>query len=315
MSLYAIPADEREWRALRARHVGASEVAALYGAQPDYAPSLYVLWHVKAGLAELPPASGERVEWGLRIEEAIAQAAAEREGWTLLRGRYASHDCGLGATLDRIIADGASPDGAAGCGVLELKNVDRVAFQRHWKEEPPLHILLQLQAQLLATGFRWGAIAALVGGNELRVWRYTARPKLHADMERRVRQFWEDVRAGRKPPVDGSAGALEVLRQLSPDLMPPDNELDMTEDAEAAELVKRLADIRAQARQLEKQESEAKARLLEKLGRHARARGCGFVLSQAVTAAKPARPAEPGEMIPGRAETRRLIISETGESE
>ena len=42
--------SEAEWRELRARHVGGSEVAALYGCSPYL--SHWALWQIKAGLLE-----------------------------------------------------------------------------------------------------------------------------------------------------------------------------------------------------------------------------------------------------------------------
>ncbi len=58
-------ANPAEWHAQRARNVGASEIAALFGVQPDYALSHYALWHVKAGKA--PPPVG-----GLNTRDALA---------------------------------------------------------------------------------------------------------------------------------------------------------------------------------------------------------------------------------------------------
>jgi hypothetical protein len=102
MTLHPIPPDRATWLALRDKRIGASEVAALYDLQPDYAPGIYALWMHKAGRAPLPEVTGERVEWGLRNEAAIAAGASIMGGWILSPGLYASHDAGLGATLDRI---------------------------------------------------------------------------------------------------------------------------------------------------------------------------------------------------------------------
>ena len=155
-------------------------------------PQLLVLSHAD-GVACLTLAGGLARALVSRIDTTgarwtshpAATAAGEREGWTVLPGQYASLD-GLGATLDRIIAaPGPNDEGVAGPGVLELKNVDWIAHRAQWGTEPPAHILVQLQAQLAATGFGWGAVAALVGGNDLHIYRYTARPRLQADIGRK----------------------------------------------------------------------------------------------------------------------------------
>jgi predicted phage-related endonuclease len=310
MPMLPIPADADAWHALRAQHIGASEVAALFGKRPPYAPGLFALWHAKAGIVPPEPVDNPRVRWGLRLEQAIAEAAAAEEEWQVQPGQYASLD-GLGATLDRIIA-GPGPKerqaGLAGPGVLELKSADWLTHKKDWGDEPPIHILLQLQAQLLATGYAWGAVAVLVGGNDLRIHRYFPRPKIQAAIAERVALFWASVRAGKRPDPDGSDSAFRTLRELVPEV--EDAAADLSADNEAPELAATLLRLAEERKAIERQEAEAKARLFDKLGPHKFAVVPGFRIAQAVTAAKPDRPAVPGEIIKGRAESRRLIVTE-----
>lgn len=312
MTLLPIPSEPDAWHALRAQHVGASEVAALFHAQPEYAPGLYALWHAKAGIVPPENVDNPRTQWGLRLEEAIAAGAAERGGWQVQPGQYASRD-GLGATLDRIIAEPGEEEreaGMTGPGVLELKNSDWLSHRRTWGDEPPLHILLQLQAQLLATGFAWGAIAVLVGGNDLRIHRYRPRPIIQAEIAKRVAAFWASVRAGKRPDADGSASTFRVIRELHPDV--DEEPADLSEDNEAPVLASEFLALGKKRKEIEKQEAEVKAQLFAKLGDHRWAKIAGFRLSQAITPAK-----EPtiitaemiGNTLPGRAESRRLIVS------
>lgn len=311
MKMLPIPDDKAAWHALRGRHVGASEVAALFHAQPAYAPGLRALWEVKAGRVARQDISHERAAWGLRLEEAIAAAAEMETGWKVLPGQYASRE-GLGATLDRIIPAPAQDDmdaGFAGPGVLELKNVDWLVARRGWGGEPPLHILLQLQAQLAATGYAWGAVAALVGGNELRLWRYSARPKLVEEILRRVSAFWESVADGNPPPPDGSDATFRALIELSGEV--EDMQADLSADNEAPELAARYRAIEATLKPLEAEKAEIRNRLFEKLGAAKYGFAGSFRIAQAVTAPKPDREAKPGEIIRGRAESRRLIITES----
>ncbi|MBX9697891.1 MAG: YqaJ viral recombinase family protein [Acetobacteraceae bacterium] len=313
MTMLPIPTDPEAWHALRAQHVGASEVAALFNAQPDYAPGLYALWHQKAGIVPREPVDNPRVAWGLRLEDAIAAGAAERGGWDVRPGLYASRD-GLGATLDRIIAAPGAEErdaGLAGPGVLELKNADWLYHKRAWGDEPPLFILLQLQAQLLATGYGWGAVAVLVGGNDLRIYRYRPRPKVQAEIARRVAAFWDSIRRGKKPDPDGSGSAFRTIQALHPEVQDEPAELD--DDNEAPILAAEVLALAKQRKEIERQEAECKARLLAKLGDHRWGKVRGFRISQAITPAK-----EPvqitadmiGNTLPGRAESRRLIVTE-----
>lgn len=306
-----IPADRAAWLALRQGYIGASEVAALFGAQPDYALGLLALWNVKAGRMEPPVVDNARTRAGLALEDAIALLASEAEGWDVRPGFYATHASGLGVTLDRVIAaPGANDAAMAGPGVLELKNVDWLQHKRVWVDgEPPLHILLQLQAQLLATGYSWGAVAALVGGNEVRVYRYTARPRIHADMAAKVAAFWRSVQAGEVPNADPSDSAWRAMAATTP-LEDRPEPLDLTDDEEADRLAQDWMREAARRKEAEKAEAAAKNRLTQRIGGHARAIGSGWAVTLSDVPGTPDRPAEPGEIIKGRAGHRRAIIKE-----
>ena len=308
MTLHPIPTTSDAWHALRLKHIGASEVGILFGCAPAYAMGPWALWQVKAGYQPPPDVDSPREKWGLLLEDAIAGAAAEQEGWQVLPGQYASRD-GLGATLDRIIAEpGPNDEGCVGPGVLELKSVDWLVHRRQWGEEPPLHILLQLQAQLAATGYTWGAVAALVGGHTLQIYRYAARPKVGAEILTRVADFWRSVAENKPPPIDGSDATTRMITDLAG---PPEEEpLDLSADNEAPLLVAELLKIQAERKALEKEEAERKNRILAKMGPHVRGEGLGFKITVAVTPEKPDRPAVPGEVIKGRAESRRLMVRE-----
>jgi hypothetical protein len=310
-----IPETREEWLAMRLRYIGASEVATLFDAQPAYALGLFALWHVKAGRMEPPAVDNPRTRAGLALEEAITALAAEQEGWTILPPFYATHGR-LGATLDRVIAaPGPNDAGMTGPGVLELKNVDWIQHKRGWVDgEPPLHILLQLQAQLLCTGYSWGAVAALVGGNDLRIYRYTARPKLHADMARRVAAFWSTVDAGQVPNADSTDSAWRALVATTPDLSP--EPFDLHDDDEANALAATWLNADAEAKAATKRRDEAKHRLIQMIGGHARAQGNGWKLSLSDVAEKPPvtiTAEHIGQTIPGRAASRRASIKEVTE--
>ncbi|WP_424140856.1 YqaJ viral recombinase family protein [Roseomonas chloroacetimidivorans] len=309
MPLFPIPDDKDAWHAIRAQHIGASEVATLFSVQPEYMPGLFALWQVKAG--RIPPENVDnaRTRAGLALEEAIALLAAEREGWKVQPGQYAKRG-GLGATLDRIIAEpGPNDTDCSGPGVLELKNADWLIHKREWGTEPPRHILLQLQAQMLASGFTWGAVAVLVGGNDVRIYRYRPRPRIQAAIAQRVDAFWASVKAGRVPNADGSDGTWRALQVLEPEIV--DEEADLTAAAEeAAACAAALAAARQAKRDAEKREGEARNRLAQLLGGHRWGRAGDFLISAAEVAAVPDREAKPGEIIKGRAGSRRIIVKE-----
>lgn len=313
MTLLPIPESREDWLKLRSGFIGASEVAALFGAQAPFQPGVYALWQAKAGKVPLPPLDHERLEWGLRLEDAIAAGAAQREGWDVRPGVYATHDCGLGATLDRVIAAPSPGDYAAGRvgpGALELKNVDWLQTRRGraWEGEPPMHVLLQLQAQLLTTGFTWGAVAWLIGGNELRVVKYAARPAIQAEIARRVAAFWASIEADRPPSPDGSEATYGALLSMLPPVADVDEPVDLRGDNEAEAAA---ADyLRGAALEKEGKALKDGARnvLLSKIGDHRWAQLNGATFSVARVAAVPDRPARPGEVIKGRAASARVTV-------
>lgn len=309
MTLIPMPSTRDEWLVLRQRYVGASAVAALFDCQADYQHSHFALWHVKAGLAPEPDVSGPRLSWGLKLEGVIAAAAAEEKGWTVRRGRYAiADDCRLGASLDFEIDH--DPTGQfEGPGVMETKNVDWLQHRRKWTDdEPPAHILLQNQAQLAATGYAWGAIPALVGGNDLRIHVYAARPTLIAEIKRRVDAFWQSVADGTPPPADGSDSASHVLAHLYAE--PEDDAVDMSANNEWSEAVAELIRAQKARKDADGAYDLAKNRVAALLGNYKRGWGGGFSVSTAITAAKQDRPAREGEIIKGRSETRRYTAKE-----
>lgn len=304
--------NEAEWHALRAANVGGSECAALFDCQPAYALSKFALWHVKAGLAPPPKVEGERIQWGLRLEAAIANAAAEQEGWTIRKGGYVTDPTtnGMGCTLDYIIdAPGENDEDCNGPGLLEVKNSDWLQHKNTWTdEEPPMHILLQFMHQAGCTGYSWGAVACLIGGNKLNIYRYKVRPKLISEIRRRVKDFWQSIEDGKPPAVDASESATAVLKSVYPVLY--DEELDLSTNNEFSEICAEMlkwAEVRKDA---VKHEDLEKNRLRALMGDYKRASGNGYRVSISVTPEKAPREPKPGELISGRAETRRFNVKE-----
>lgn len=313
MALRSIEPRSPEWHAIRLQNIGASEVAALFDVQPPYALSAYPLHMVKAGLVDPPPVDGERIRMGVAMEPVIGRLAAERHGWTITPGRYATDDTtpGMAASLDFEVAAPADlPPGfqdVTGPGCLETKNVDGLVYRKSWTDgEPPVHQLLQLQHQLACTGYEWGCLAALIGGNELRTVFYRPRPRIIASIRERVTAFWQAVRDDRPPNPDGSSGANHALRALFPDLA--FDPADLRDDNQLPDLCAQYIQATADTREADARKDELRNQIMAKVGAHRHAMVTGFDVTISVVEAKPARPAPPGFVINGRAEARRLLI-------
>jgi putative phage-type endonuclease len=201
---------EQAWHELRAKHIGGSEVAALFGEHPHL--TKFELWHRKAGHLLNPDLSdNERVFWGQTLEPAIAMGVSKLHGWNIRKvRRYLTHPTidGFGGSLDyEVVAHDR------GAGVLEIKTADWLIV-RDWQDgEPPLSYELQVQAYLAITGRSWGAMAVLVGGNDLRLFLYERRPKTIALIESAVAEFWQSIRDGKEPKPDFSADG-DIIAKL-----------------------------------------------------------------------------------------------------
>lgn len=178
--------DRATWLRARRTGIGASEIAAVLGeSRWGDAGTIYARKVARPDDEE----SREWQEWGLRLEQVIADAyaspryagrAVERDG-RLLRSR--EHPWAL-CTLDAWtwLDDMSIP--------LELKT-DR--WGREWDDGPPVEYLWQLQHQMLVTGAERASIAVLVGGSQL-AWCDVAREEtMIARIIRAGERFWHQV--------------------------------------------------------------------------------------------------------------------------
>ena len=269
--------SEQHWHALRARTIGASEVAALFNQSPWM--TRYGLWHLKKGTVERPDfGDNERIFWGSKLEPVIAAGIAEKEGWDIRKvHRYLLHKSvpRMGASLDFEIIN--HPDGA---GCFEVKNVDRSVFYENWwvndRLEPPIHIELQLQHQLAVSGRNWGAVGALVGGNECHVVTRSRHETIISQIEKAVSDFWKSLDEDREPPVYDERDYDEVRRVFG--LSVGGKEIDLTE-TNAASLCREIHRHSVTKKDAEQEERRLKAELLLLLGDAEAALVPGFKVS------------------------------------
>jgi predicted phage-related endonuclease len=292
----------------RASHVGASEAAALFDCSPYL--TRFELWHRKKGNIDTPEFNelhdgvpdNERIYWGVRLEAAIIEAAKERYGYIdrdqvekLTNGK------GLGGHPDRRVI---CPE--RGPGILEIKTADWLV-RKSWGDEPPMHYLLQSQAYQGLDGVQWGDVLVLVGGNKLERFCYDFRPKIYAEIERRVEDFWQSIEANDPPPADYTRD-LDTIVDLNRDA--GEAHIDLTGDNSAQDAATTFLWAREARLKAEKDEDTAKAELLDKLGAAASATLNGFVVRATAVAAVPDRAAKPDEIIKGRKAYRRLTVKE-----
>ena len=208
--------DDAHWHQLRARNVGGSEVAALFGLSPF--TTSYTLWHEKAG--KVPPAGfdNQKTNWGKLIEPLIAGELAKSLNWKLEPSRvYHEHPTvpGMGCTLDFDVLDNQW-----GPGIVETKVVfDYADYKRDWSDDrAPPNYELQAQHQMACTGRAWCAIAVWIAQTATLAPALIRRPSLKVvpDIETRVAAFWQSIRDDVAPDPSGTEAELSIMRHLWP---------------------------------------------------------------------------------------------------
>lgn len=257
MGITSIPVtDDNHWRTLRRNHVGASEVAALFSISPWV--TRWQLYHLKRG--DLPDVlESTAMTQGRHFEPAVAAYAQEKFGIQLRKvRRYLSDpDTRMGASVDYE---------EFGSGALIPTELKFSLYGTGWDWEgdeltlAPDYYLTQVQHQLaLMPSAPHGQLIAFTGG-DLKRMIIPRSDRLITAIKAAVWSFWQDVDAGKEPPVDFSADAdavdrLAFLRKLRSLVLPPEKE----------HLFAKWADAKARAKAAEVDEESARAEILKEI--------------------------------------------------
>jgi putative phage-type endonuclease len=209
--------NREQWLIGRRLGIGASESPALFGLSPSGWHSPFSIWLEKTGLVPPVELEGEWLEWGMLLEEPIAQRYAlrtERRIWQAGQFASAVHPRlpFMRATPDRWVIEAADRDGR---GVLQIKNAGWFKAD-DWEYGPPDYIQAQVQHELAVTGFGWGSIAVLIGGNTFKYYDVERNDAYIAELELACGAFWDLVLQRKKPEIDGSGATSAAIKRLHP---------------------------------------------------------------------------------------------------
>lgn len=269
------PNDDAHWLSLRRQDVTSTEAAALFGLSPYM--TQFELWHRKHDNLEVEFEVNERMRWGTRLQDSIAAGVAEDQGWKIRRMTEYIRDPELrmGASFDFEII---FPDGAL--GILEVKNVDALAFRDGWlvdgdNVEAPPHIEVQVQQQLALTGRKIAYIAALIGGNRVILIKREPDQTVITSIRKKIMEFWDSVNSSAAPSPDFVRDADFISRIY--------NFAEPGKIFNADEQISRLAFIYKQASEEAKLATEkkdaAKAEILMLIGSSEKVLGQAFSIS------------------------------------
>lgn len=244
--------------------ISASQVAGLFNRSP-YATRWMLYQGFKKGMPLGDDGTpGDRMSWGQRLEPAILRAVADELRLDVVANtRYdVMPDLPLGCTRDADLVDPS-----LGYGVVEVKNVDGLVYRQTWSEEhAPPHIEIQHQAQMMVPhpthGLpKWGVLAALVGGNELKILRRTHSTEMQKDLRSEVIRFFKELGENKEPDPLGTEREVRGLQFLYPERV-PGKIISRFDDEEAALLVDEYLELNAQRLEVEKAEKALRAKIL-----------------------------------------------------
>ena len=253
--------DKQSWLENRLLDVTSTEVSALFNLNPYQTE--FELYHQKKDKVVVNIDDNERMMWGRHLEDSIALGFAEKYKMKVEQFDVYMRDpeTRMGSSFDYKIVSEEEPM------ILEIKNVDGLAYRKNWIEhdeyniEPPEHIALQLQHQLEITGYNVGYIVALVGGNTMKVVRSERDPRIGKLLRGKVENFWERIKLGVPPDVDYTRDAQYIMKNLC-------NQADAGTVLEADEEMDKLVDdyyaINKEYVSLGKTKDSIKAQILER---------------------------------------------------
>jgi predicted phage-related endonuclease len=278
----------KEQLALRKQGIGASEAAAALG-QSDFGRGPLNVWAQKVLplQGEALEAINPRVRFGNLLEPYLGPLYAEITGRKVRRvGQTALYEA------DPIIL--ATLDFEAEDRPVEVKNTaadqawrwgDGGEYQTWAKGVCPFDYFVQLQIQMLVKGKPVGDLAALIGGNDFRVYTFPFDEDLAVGIAAELHAWWfEFVVPERQPPADGCADAASILRRRFPLPLKPIE--DCTSAMEMAAL-ERLAAAKTWRKQAEEEEDQAAAEVMQILGEREGLRWDGGKVTWSLQAGRP----------------------------
>lgn len=247
--------DEAHWHELRAKHIGGSDVAALFGLSPY--SSRWQLWMEKAGKLAPEDLSGNKaVQAGTFLESGIANWAAHR--WSMditkVTDYFTVDDCpGMGASFDYVTADGAP---------VEIKWSAR-GYGWHYSGEEiieaPENYLLQVQHQLACTSSDHAWLVALID-DEPRRMKIPRNENIIDAIKAEISTFWSSIQEGEEPDPDFTTDVEAITKMMGElpksDITLDDSDAFLFEDYKLAKEDEKKAIARA---------DEAKAQILMKV--------------------------------------------------
>lgn len=249
--------------------VSASQMPALFNRSP-YA-TRFMLHHHFLGDFDMEVEENDRMSWGKRLEPAILRAAADELRCDVLAHDQATYlrapDAPVGCTPDGYVFDPQR-----GLGFVECKNIDWLRWKDTWDDQAAAdHVEIQMQTQLMVPHPehgkpKWGCIAALVGGNDLKLYERQPLPEFHQSIVTESQKFLADVTAKVEPEVLGSGIEIPALVAVYPkadkERVLTEEDFELVESVRVARLIESYEFAKDRESFSKKESDDLKAQLL-----------------------------------------------------
>jgi putative phage-type endonuclease len=291
--------SQDQWHELRAKNVGASDVAALFGCGFQ---THFQLWHEKRGtLAREDLSDNERVVLGRCLEGGIATAASELYGLNLYKADcYVTDDTtpGLASTPDYFLND-------AGIEIpVEVKNASWGAWKDNWivhedgSVEPPLRYLLQVQTQLACLNAPRAILIALISGDRIVKCDIPRHQESIGEIRRRVAAFWESIIDENEP----EAQLPQDLDSMKRVWGAGEGSIDLSGDPDVEGWLQTIAELRGNKARFENEIDLIEGKILK----YCVDAGYAAVRANAGRISVKTKPAKPARMIEYKAQPERI---------
>lgn len=246
-----------DWLEYRKLGLGGSDASVVCGINKYKSP--VELWMEKTNQLQAQEA-GEAAYWGTQLEPFVREEFTKRTGIEVTKPavilQSEEHPFML-ANLDGI----CEVPGVGAC-IFEAKTAS--AYKAvEWEDAIPDEYMLQVQHYMAVTGYQGTYIAVLIGGNTFR-WRFVERDEELISMLIELESdFWDHVREGTPPPLDGSDASAQFLSQRFPSSKPQSH--IVLPDA-AASLLAQYDEACEQLKAVTEQKQKAENLLKEMLG-------------------------------------------------
>lgn len=300
------PRNEEHWLQERANDITSTEVAALFGFSPYI--TKFELWHRKKDKFEVEFKENERMKWGTRLQDSIAEGAAKDYGWKIRRmDEYIRiPKLRMGSSFDFSIEgqEEHKIDTKPGSvnkvypaaylnreenifiidvGLLEIKNVDSLQFKEKWIEnedgeiEAPNHIEIQVQHQMAVSDRNYAYICVLVGGNTLYVIRRDRNENVINMIFQKVAEFWKSIEDGIEPEPEIEKDYETIIKLNS--LVDPGKIVDISSNEICTQLATQYSEASEKEKYYAGEKKQIKAQLMNLIGDSEKAIGNGYKIS------------------------------------